>query len=252
MDLLDDAVAERCLRQIRNSEWDVILVTPPCNSFSRVRFVQPGPKPVRSRLYPLGFPWLSGNLLDLATQGNRFADFSFQVCLAALSVHTDFLLEHPEDLGRTKTGHTPASIWQLPLCQDLFRHERVVTFALYQCEFEADSPKPTRFMTSIRGTRSRPYLGPPCFDSRDRYLGPLPHYCGHKEHAALVGVGPDGKWCTTPAAAYPPLLCKAISAWVFSVFDGGGHKASNLEATDTSGRTCARPRNLQVRASMRA
>ena len=59
MDLLNEAIAKRALQQIRDGSWDVVIVTPPCNTFSRVRFVQPGPKPVRSRLYPLGFPWLS-------------------------------------------------------------------------------------------------------------------------------------------------------------------------------------------------
>ena len=123
-------IAKRALQQIRDGFWDVVLVTPPCNTFSRVRFVQPGPKPVRSRLYPLGFPWLSDNLLELASQGNQFIHFSFQVCFATLDVHADFLLERPEDLGRTRSGHTPASIWQLDEAQRLFSHERVFTFAV--------------------------------------------------------------------------------------------------------------------------
>ncbi|CAE7331023.1 unnamed protein product, partial [Symbiodinium pilosum] len=108
MDLLDEATAKRALQQIRDGSWDVVIVTPPCNTFSRVRFAQPDPKPVRSRLYPLGFPWLSDNLLEFARQGNQFIDFSFQVCFATLDAHADFLLEHPEDLGRTRSGHTPA------------------------------------------------------------------------------------------------------------------------------------------------
>ena len=142
MDLLDETTAKRALQQIRDGSWDVVIVTPPCNTFSRVRFVQPGPRPVRSRLYPLGFPWLSDNLLELARQGNQFIDFSFQVCFAALDVHADFLLEHPEDLGRTRSGHTPASIWQLEDARRLFSHEQVFTFAVYQCGFWLSHPSP--------------------------------------------------------------------------------------------------------------
>ena len=33
MDLLDSATADRCLHEILNSEWDVVLVTPPCSFF---------------------------------------------------------------------------------------------------------------------------------------------------------------------------------------------------------------------------
>ena len=107
MDLLDEAVAKRALQQIRDGSWDVVIVTPPCNTFSRVRFVQPGPKPVRSRLYPLGFPWLSDNLLELARQGNQFVDFSFQVCFAALDAHANFLLEPPNVPGDEETAYGP-------------------------------------------------------------------------------------------------------------------------------------------------
>ena len=232
MDLLDEATAERALKQIRDGCWDVVIVTPPCNTFSRVRFVQPGPKPVRSRLYPLGFPWLSDNLLELARQGNKFIEFSFQVCAATLDIHADFLLEHPEDLGRTRSGHTPASIWQLEGAQRLFSHERVFTFAVYQCKYLAKSPKPTRFMTTVQAAKTMPFSGPPQFGKDDRYAGPLPSYCGHKDHDALVGMTSSGQWKTSPAAAYPPLLCKQIAEWAFSVFDGGGAKAQVL---DTSG-----------------
>ena len=99
MDLLDSALATQYLQQISDSSWDVVIVTPPCSSFSRARCAQPGPRPVRSRLYPLGFPWLSDTHRLLVEQGNEFVFFSFRVCTAALSNSIPFLLEHPEDLG---------------------------------------------------------------------------------------------------------------------------------------------------------
>ena len=233
MDLLDDEVATRCLAEVRSNQWDVILVTPPCSTFSRVRFVQPGPKPLRSRLYPLGFPWLSNKLQMQADQGNQFVHFSFRICEAALEVRADFLLEHPEDLGRTKGGHVPASIWQLPEAQRLMSHERVFTFAIYQCRFHATSPKPTRFLTSITACRQMPFVGPPRFNSEERYLGPLPRFCGHKDHGSLLGKLSAGAWKATPAAAYPAALCAQISEWAFSVFDGG--RPAAIPQVDTSG-----------------
>ncbi|CAE7725645.1 RE2 [Symbiodinium sp. CCMP2592] len=217
MDLLDSAVADRCLLQVQNSEWDVVLVTPPCNTFSRARCVQPGPRPLRSRIYPAGFPWLSDSHRAAADNGNQFVSFSFQICTAALSNSIPFLLEHPEDLGMTTTGHTPASIWQLPEAAALFKHEQVVTFAIYQCHYGAHTPKPTRFLSSIAATFGMRFMGPPHLDSADKYLGPLPKYCGHRHSNRLLGAAN-----TAAAAAYPPDLCKAIASWTFSVFDGGG------------------------------
>ena len=75
------------------------------------------------------------------------------------------------------------------------------------------------------------FMGPPRFDADERYLGPLPRFCGHRRHASLLGEHPNGGWRATLAAAYPADLCEAIAKWVFSVFDGGGSTAP----LDTSG-----------------
>ena len=216
MDLLDSATADRCLHEILNSEWDVVLVTPPCSTFSRARCVQPGPRPLRSRLYPLGFPWLSDSHRALVEHGNQLVSFSFSVCTSALQNSIPFLLEHPEDLGTTADGHAPASIWQLPEAVTLFKHENVMTFAIYQCQYGASTPKPTRFLSSIAATGTMRFMGPPSFDSSDKYLGPLPKYCGHHHKQRLLG-----SVNTSTSAAYPADLCKAIATWTFSVFDGG-------------------------------
>ena len=165
MDLLDSTTATRCLTEIQNSEWDVVLVTPPCNTFSRARCVQPGPRPLRSRLYPLGFPWLSDSHRALVEHGNQLVSFSFSVCTAALQNSIPFLLEHPEDLGMTATGHTPASIWQLPEAVALYTHENVMTFAVYQCQFGAASPKPTRFLSAHLLLILQTGIPGPCLDT---------------------------------------------------------------------------------------
>ena len=38
-------------------EFDAVVISPPCNSFSRARQTYPGPKPVRNAAHPWGFPW---------------------------------------------------------------------------------------------------------------------------------------------------------------------------------------------------
>ena len=58
-DLLDDRIFNIYLYKIRQRHYDVVIVTPPCNTFSRARCNKgTGPPPIRSRDYPWGFPWL--------------------------------------------------------------------------------------------------------------------------------------------------------------------------------------------------
>ena len=78
---------------------------------------QNGPRPVRDRQWPLGFPWLQARLKEKAEGGTTLAFFSAAVLEAAQHTRGAVspaagLLEHPEDFGATQAG-VPASIWQL-------------------------------------------------------------------------------------------------------------------------------------------
>ena len=61
-DLTNQDLWSEIFTLIESGNW-VVIVSPPCNTFSRARFQflrHPGPKPVRNRTWPRGFPWLSG------------------------------------------------------------------------------------------------------------------------------------------------------------------------------------------------
>ena len=53
MDLLDEQLAKQFRSQIEAGEWGAVIVTPPCNTFSRARYSSrcPGPRPTRSTLH---------------------------------------------------------------------------------------------------------------------------------------------------------------------------------------------------------
>ena len=100
---------------------DVLLVSPPCNTFSRARhhFRQGGPRPLRSATWPLGFPWLRVTDQETVQTANFFI---FQCLEAAKRMHAQgrfYWWEHPEDLGKTRAGDHPASIWQLQALRQL-------------------------------------------------------------------------------------------------------------------------------------
>ena len=72
-DLLQEQLWEDLWSGIKNKEWDVVLLTPPCNTFSRARCNaqnSPGPVQIRNINHPWGFPWLTGSNEKLVRDHN--------------------------------------------------------------------------------------------------------------------------------------------------------------------------------------
>lgn len=119
-DLTNQALWAEIFTLIESGEWTVI-VSPPCNTFSRARFqflAYPGPKPVRNRTWPKGFPWLNNRDRKLVDEANFFVLNSVEAARRALHYNGHFLLEHPEDLGQVQ-GECPGTIWQWDEVLDL-------------------------------------------------------------------------------------------------------------------------------------
>ncbi|CAL1141183.1 unnamed protein product [Cladocopium goreaui] len=224
-DLSSAQLWEQLFAEIRDGKYDVIIMSPPCGTWSRVRFqwqLHPGPRPQRNKSWPWGFPWLSAAQRKKVDVANYFVSQTIQAAYIASAAGTFFLIEHPEDLGSVN-GEYPASIWQLEDMRDLQIATEATTWAIFQCAFGADTSKPTRFLSTIPGIKSR-YAKWPSFDQDGRYLGPLPARCTHKRHVRrLIGKDSQGRWVTGPAAAYPPGLCKYLATLVASVLRKGDH-----------------------------
>ena len=55
-DLLDKATQERIMSQIESGDYDLIILSPPCGSWSRANWAnKSGPQPIRDRWHPWGF-----------------------------------------------------------------------------------------------------------------------------------------------------------------------------------------------------
>jgi len=193
--------ADRCadfVRQVQQGQWEVVFVTPPCNTFSRAHWSRrPGPRPCRSKQWPRGFPWANARDKQRAEDGNHFLDFVKDIISAAAQrPHHKvlFLMEHPEDLGRTPAGD-PASVWQDAA---LMRHVGGDTFtmALRQCVFGVDYPKLTRLLTNMVEMAAWGYVGPPVFSVDNEYQGPLPKDCTGT--CSSLGWPSSGRWRPRP------------------------------------------------------
>ena len=221
--LLDDSVWQSVLDQISAKKFDVVITTPPCDTFSRVQWSNSaGPRPVRSRQYPWGFPWLSGKNLKRCEAGNTLVRRSFEAMWTAFQAKAGTLLEHPEDLGQTDTAQ-PASIWCLPEYLELHKKMNIISGALHQCQFGTDYSKPTRLAGTLRGLGRLPYVGLPVFNRSGRYLGPLPRSCGHVHQTKLVGTE-NGVFRTKPTSSYPPRMCRFLAEMVWEHFQSSSQQ----------------------------
>ena len=192
-DLLSEATQQSLLQRIAEGQFDAILMSPPCGTWSRAPWANAhGPRPLRSCLEPWGFPWLEGMRKQKMEDSNSMIVLCLRVLclLEEKAFATAFLLEHPEDLGAVtsfkrrattawyqpiSSAVRPASIWQLPQIKAIERHSQVFTRVFHQCLFGAESPKPTRILSSLPYLRSLGWPGWPTLEATTgRYEGPLP------------------------------------------------------------------------------
>ena len=235
-DLLDKETQESWLGRLEAGEFDCVLLSPPCGTWSRANWANgDGPKPCRNRRHPWGIPYARAGAQRRAASGNEFIHFSIRAITAAKTAKgkgrlVRCILEHPEDLGRMERGE-PASIWQLPEIRSAFGDLPCVSVAGHQCQFPGvDRKKPTRLYSDILSIGDFGFIGWPRFDSRGYYLGPLPRACGHSRHKQrTIGRNRKGGFNTSPFAAYPPGMCIFLALRIFKDFvdrhkssDGGG------------------------------
>ena len=226
-DLTDLSIWEDIWNTLKEGDW-LLLVSPPCNTFSRARFhflESPGPRPLRNFIWPRGFPWLSHHHKAVVEEANLFVDRCIAACVTCHAAGGKFIIEHPEDLGLVK-GERPGSIWQWPEILDLIPSCNANSFAIQQCHFGALTPKPTRFLSTFEFQDDRCHFGLPRLDKLGAYKGPLPKSCGHHHKHKLLGKTAN-KWNTSPSASYPPGLCRFLADLVLNATASYGRGKAN-------------------------
>jgi hypothetical protein len=108
------------------------------------------------------------------------------------------------------------------------------TFSIYQCEYGADTSKPTRFATNLPAARVLPCQGWARFDSAGAYLGPLPVSCPHGRHTKKLIGKTNGRWNTSAAANYPPALCMFLAELIMESVDGAMLKVGVSPSRDSN------------------
>ena len=94
MDLLDADIQSELEARIKDNQFDVVIISPPCSTWSRANYKpppggKPDPrfrKPCRSKQHPWGFPNYLPAGRKRAEQGNAFIHFAPCAIAAAISV----------------------------------------------------------------------------------------------------------------------------------------------------------------------
>ena len=153
----------------------------------------------------------------------------------AIEVNVSFLLlEQPEDLGMLARGpykgQRPASMWQWPAMDRVATLRKVTTLALHQSSFGTDYPKPTRLL--LLGARHLPdfcYVGPPTYDNRGSYMGPLPRL--HNQLSMRDRATP-GPFKTTGTEQWPIRMCQWIAAMLLDTCSATATTANEGQEAD--------------------
>ena len=101
----DTEIQDKYLREVRNGQFHLTIMSPPCSSWTRIVWTNTlGPRPCRSRECPWGFEWAKRAAFNRAREGNAHILFCIKVIEASeaavqAGLYSRTLLEHPEDLG---------------------------------------------------------------------------------------------------------------------------------------------------------
>ena len=83
-DLEDSTNQDLWEGKVSAGQFDVIIVTPPCGSYSRIVWSNTdGPPPCRSSAFPKGFPWATGSTKARLLRGNLHVNFAIRILNAA-------------------------------------------------------------------------------------------------------------------------------------------------------------------------
>lgn len=215
MDLRDDAVYKRLVRQVRTGKVRWLHGGPPCKTFSRARRTDRHGRveALRSDRYPGGMP---GCQTQLVMDGNLLARRMASLARAVQRAGGWWSIENP----------AKSYLWEFGPIRTLRKLPGVQFIIGDQCCFGGQYRKPTGWLGNAPFL---PVLGRTC-----------PGPPAHPAHPVLQGraVTPDGRacWLTELAAEYPEGLCNQVAKAYDESFARAGDGSARAISMWTFGR----------------
>lgn len=187
------------LRRIRNGDYDIVWIAPPCSSFSTLH-----EEALRSKAHPNGTPEARAEWGAYLDRHNSFAIFAAVAAQAADDAGAAWGIENPAD--RSVVGspeHWPefadrATIWDLLVMVKLRERTGAQPLTFPQCAWGGDFRKDTTILASITLI---PFMA--------AFMGLR---CDHAQHTKVAaGVDAAGESLAAQAAAYPPAMNEGLA-----------------------------------------
>ncbi|CAL1131315.1 unnamed protein product [Cladocopium goreaui] len=151
LDLTQPWVQELIEREVKLGRVHAIHLGPPCGTASRARNIPvkrklrskgaPNPKPLRSSVYPLGFPWLKGLNKTKVDAANCLYEFSARLVQLADQFGVLFTVENPAN----------SILWETPFFKPLL--EKFFFHIVDACEYGSQHKKATAFLANFDAPR---------------------------------------------------------------------------------------------------
>ena len=197
--LLKESTFQLFARAIRERVLAGFVAGPPCETWSRARSVDNGgPRPLRTRIFPVGLPHLTRREMAQVSVGNQLLGVALCLFLHALIWGATAILEHP---ACPDDEPTFPSIWRLPVVDFLLRFETCTKLRIWQGLFGGISPKPTDLLIANGGPRVAELF----VQGRTT---PMPR-------GGQIGRNKDGSWKTSVLKQYPRGLCQTMAQVLF-------------------------------------
>ena len=176
---------------------DAVVGGPPCSTWSRLRFLAGGPRPLRFRDSPWGRRDATAVEHDRLTEGN-LCMINFMALCEAVAVRGGlYLQEHPEDPGEDPFP----SIWATAEHAAFELRASGHKCKFDQCPLGGETRKPTCVSTNICGF---PDEGPRC--------------PGNHVHGRSRGRTSDGAFRSRRLSSYPSGVCEWLATKICHVF----------------------------------
>ena len=198
------SVRRAIVSDVRAGKYDVVMLAPPCSSFS----VAKG-HPVRDCDHPLGLLDLSLDEQRYVARHNELVDFAAVVALTARARGAHFIIENPADRADPDSDafwpeHArAASIWRTPQFKIVQTVLEPYEATFPQCMFGSDIQKFTTLWTSMPSVEAA-FSNVKCT-----------HVGKHPEVAH--GLKNDGTYKSAEAAAYPDGMNRALANSILRV-----------------------------------
>ena len=182
LDLFNYSHYEQLLRLSFSGAVCLACVSPPAEDFSTIKLRPgPGPKPIRTREYPVGFP---------NTSASQLVRLQTSLCLSEQSIA--MLLAVVPAGGHTSRGHPPNALsWRQSRVQHCLWHVSASCCCIAACAFGTNVHKHWLLATSFAG------------------LSALACVCRHQRSAHVDEAGKhlaDGTYISHATARYPSSL----------------------------------------------